>query len=180
MELAKQIENKPTVYVPLKSLNPLPGNSRIHDERQIEVLMGSVSQYGQTRPLIVNRNTVRGKKNVVIIGNGLLESMRRLHLVDVEVKFYDLNEHDAIALSELDNRSWELGIFDFAQRKENLLELDNLNFDMGEVGFNPQELENVMTWTPEPNKHLAQGNQQEQIGQNHTATCPECGAEFKP
>lgn len=46
-------------------------NAREHPEAQIREIMRSVKEFGQTRPMVVDDN------NVVLIGNGLLEAMKR-------------------------------------------------------------------------------------------------------
>ena len=56
----------------LDELKFMPGNTRLHSERQIREYVRSIEMFGQLRPMVIDEN------NIVLAGNGLLEAMRRM------------------------------------------------------------------------------------------------------
>lgn len=134
--------------VELKTLNTLPDNYRIHTPEQLDFLRSRLKLRGQTRPLRINRRKVRGVDNPVIAGNGIFEAMKLEGWAKAFVQWIDLEEKEALAESLADNKAYELGGTDFPLLKETLLELDQYNIDMSLTGFQPVELENILTWTP--------------------------------
>lgn len=128
----------------LVDLNLLPGNSKKHPERQIKVLVQSLRKHGQTRPLIVNRKETRGVRNVILAGNGTFEAMGRLGWEDCGVIVYSLNESDAIALAETDNKSGELGEVDEVNLRANLKLIAGSDMDLAEIGFMEDEVNKML------------------------------------
>ena len=57
--------------VKLHDLKPLEKNVRKHTDTQINELMRSVKQFGQTRAIVLDEN------NNILIGNGLYEALKR-------------------------------------------------------------------------------------------------------
>lgn len=95
-----------TVRVDINSVHPHPKNPRIHPERNIQLIMSSLKEFGQLRPL------VSWKKNIVA-GNGTLESAKRLGWKHINVLIADeLTEDEALRFMVIDNRTTELSEFD--------------------------------------------------------------------
>lgn len=141
--------------VPIGSIIPDPENARRHPQRNIETLMGSLSMFGQQRPLVV-------WQNVVIAGNGTLEAARALGWSEIEITRvppdWDYDMARAYALT--DNRTSELSHWDPQVLADQLLELDAVGWDVSDFGFAALQ----PPTDPEPLPEIPFG-----------APCPTCG-----
>ena len=97
--------------VPLSDLTPHPDNARRHTDRDIPVLMASLLRYGQRKP-VVGKREYRGLTNVIIAGNGTLESARRLQGGAHAVAWFDGTDDEADEYALVDNRTAELSTWD--------------------------------------------------------------------
>ena len=93
--------------VPIGELKLDPRNARTHSEENIAAIAGSLREFGQVKPIVVNRDTKQ-----IEAGNGAYRAAERLgwsHLAVVWVK------HDPAAargFSVADNRTAELAAWD--------------------------------------------------------------------
>lgn len=92
---------------PIDELKFDPQNARLHNERNIKSIMQSLEEFGQHAPLVV-----RTPDNIVVVGNGRLEAMRRLGWDTAWVVFVDDDDEQAIRCSLMDNRTAELADWD--------------------------------------------------------------------
>lgn len=120
--------------VPVSGLKPDPSNARKHEQRSIDSIKASLTEYGQQKPIVV-LNT-----GVVIAGNGTLEAAKQLGWQRLAVvKFADAKKAKAYALA--DNRTAELSSWDDAQLAKTLDELSQLPaWDPASVGFTDDEM----------------------------------------
>lgn len=117
------------VNIKVKDLKPYKNNAKFHDEKQINGVANSISQFGFVQPLVVDKN------NYVIIGHCRLLAAKKLNYSQVPcVMADDLTDEQVKALRLADNRlnesEWDLDLLN--------LELDELNFsniDMSDFGF---------------------------------------------
>jgi len=80
-------------------------NIRIHTEQQFREFERSVKMFGQIRPIVIDEN------NIILAGNGLYETMRRMGYEEAEVYQYsDLTENQKKKLMVADNKIFSLGI----------------------------------------------------------------------
>jgi len=115
-----------------------PQNARKHDEKNLEAIVGSLRQFGQRKPIVVSQG------NIVVAGNGTVEAAKRLGWESIEiVRIPDGWTEDQIkAFALADNRSAELATWDVQVLNKQLMELDAVEFDIKELGFElPQVLE---------------------------------------
>src|SRR5690348_13887760 len=91
----------------LSELHQDPSNARRHDGRNLDAIAGSLRQFGQVEPLVVQRSTGR-----VIGGNGRLEVMKREGLTECDIVEVDVSDTQAAALGIALNRTSELGAWD--------------------------------------------------------------------
>lgn len=107
---------------PLADLHPPKRNIRKHTEKQIAEYVRSLHDFGQLKPIVIDED------NVVWIGNGLCEAMRRLGWTEA---FCDvrtgMTEKDKKKMMMADNRIYELGITDMDAFEEIVKELDGDN-----------------------------------------------------
>jgi DNA modification methylase len=121
--------------IPLASLVPDPANTRTHDARNIEAIKGSLSAFGQQKPIVVDA------ANKVIAGNGTVAAARALGWSDIAVVRTNLNGAEAIAFAIADNRTAELAEWDDAALAAILATLqDDPTIDFTATGFSEEEI----------------------------------------
>lgn len=76
-------------------------NLRGHNEDEIDLLVCSLTIFGQYRPLLVDRNTMQVK-----VGNGRLMAMRKMGWTECEAILLDWNNRQGLEV--IDNRLNEL------------------------------------------------------------------------
>ena len=107
-------------------------NVRKHPEKQVEEMARSVEMFGQFRPMVVD------EKNVVLVGNGLLEAMRRLGRKEAEVyRVTGLSEAEKYKLMMADNKVYQLGMDDLENIEAIMVELEDFEIP----GFDADTLE---------------------------------------
>lgn len=127
----------------LADLTPDPNNARKHDSTNINAIMGSLDQFGQRKPIVVDQ------RNVVVAGNGTVEAAKRLGWDSISAvrvpADWDADRIKAFALA--DNRTAELATWDQAVLDAQLAELDEAGWQLEGIGFEynaPDELENII------------------------------------
>jgi hypothetical protein len=101
--------------VPVASLQPAPDNARRHSlAKDLPLLMASLERFDQRKPIVAMRR-YRGRKNVVLAGNGTLEAARRLGWSHVAVAWFDGTDDEAREYAVADNRTAELSEWDVGQ-----------------------------------------------------------------
>lgn len=110
-------------------------NVRKHPPKQIEEMIRSIEMFGQIRPVIVDEN------NVILAGNGLVESLREMGKQKANVlQMKDLSEKDKKKLMIADNRIYSLGFDD----TESIFELlDEIN-DFDVPGYDEDVLQELL------------------------------------
>jgi len=121
--------------VPLDALHADPANARLHGDRNLDAIRASLATFGQVEPLVVHHTTKR-----VIGGNGRLTAMRALGWTHANVVELDVSETQATALGIALNRTAELAEWDLPSLGALLQSLP----DLDGVGFNPDELQEVL------------------------------------
>lgn len=116
--------------VSIDTLNFDKNNARKHGDFNLKTIENSLKRFGQVEPLVVQI-----KDNTVIGGNGRLEVMKKLGYNEVDVVFVDLNDTEATALSLVLNRSSELAEWDKDILGQQLISLEDLEFDLESIGF---------------------------------------------
>lgn len=123
--------------VPLDSLSPDPANVRLHDERNLDAIKGSLARFGQQKPIVV------GQDGVIRAGNGTYAAARALGWEEIEVVRTSLEGMEAAAFSIADNRTSDLSAFDDTALARVLAEL--LDEDALEgVGFDDGEIDEIL------------------------------------
>lgn len=131
-------EQLKALAVPIDSLAHDPQNARLHDERNLAAIRHSLQEFGQQKPVVVNRD------NVVIAGNGMLQVARELGWPEIAVVIYDgTGDVDGFALA--DNRTSELSKWDYRQLTSTLKALQEREQDLNALGWQDYELEPLLT-----------------------------------
>ena len=134
--------------VTLTSLVPYERNAKIHGADQIEKLKASIQEFGFLTPCLIDRNYN------IIAGHGRVMAARELGMETVPCVFIEgLTDTQRRAYILADNRLGELGEWDMDAVNVELLELDEMDFDVSLTGFElfdePDEPEIVEDETPE-------------------------------
>ena len=94
--------------VKLSDLKPLEKNVRKHNDKQIDELIKSVEQFGQTRAMVIDED------NNILIGNGLYFALVKMNKADVQCyRKTGLSEVEKKKLILSDNKTYSLGIDDY-------------------------------------------------------------------
>lgn len=135
--------------IKLTDLKPLKENVRVHSEKQIDELVRSLKQFGQTRAIVID------EENNILIGNGLYFALEKMGATEAEcfVKT-GLNETQKKKLILTDNRVYSLGSDDYQGIEKFVNEITQAgDFDI--AGFDTYTLE-MMTISDEDNEDLMQ------------------------
>jgi len=110
-------------------------NARIHDEKNLAAIKGSLQEFGQRKPIVIN------DYNMVIAGNGTVVAARLLGWTKIEtVKIpSDWTEEQTKAFALADNRTAELGTWDNDILAQQLIELQDVDFLIEQIGFLHEE-----------------------------------------
>jgi ParB-like chromosome segregation protein Spo0J len=115
-----------------------PANVRLHPERNMETIKASLARFGQQKPLVVDGD------NIVRAGNGTLEAARALGWSDIKIIRTPLKGSEATAYAIADNRSSELAEWDDTALATTLRALQSEEFDLGAVGYDDDELSDLL------------------------------------
>lgn len=116
-----------------------PANVRKHDDRNLESIKGSLTRFGQQKPIVVD------SKGVVIAGNGTLSAARSLGWSQIDIVRTDLDGPESTAFAIADNRTAELAEWDNEALIDTLSALANVDEELVDAaGFNHEDLEAML------------------------------------
>ena len=82
-------------------------NARLHDQRNISAIAASLRQFGQIKPIVVNRKT-----KIIEAGNGTFHAAGSLDWTQIAVVWVDHDPASAAGFKVADNRTAELATWD--------------------------------------------------------------------
>jgi hypothetical protein len=135
--------------VPIGDLSPDPANLREHDARNRDTIRASLRRFGAGRSVVIDAH------GMVVAGNGTLAEAREagigeVLIVDPEpgqivaVRRKEWTATEATAYAIADNRSTDLSSFRDDDLAETLRSLELDGFDLDDVGFNAEELKQIL------------------------------------
>lgn len=119
-------------------LIPYARNARIHTEKQIGQIAGSIKEFGFTNPILIH------KDNIVIAGHGRLLAAQKLSIKKVPcIRLEHLSENQRKAYALIDNKLTENSGWDYEILNLELEQIEKLEaLDLEEIGFEiPNELD---------------------------------------
>jgi hypothetical protein len=126
-DMAKTTE---MVEVAIEELKPYERNAKIHGEAQIEKLKASIQEFGFLTPCLID------SEFNLIAGHGRVMAAKELNMESVPCVFIEgLTETQRKAYILADNRLGELGEWDFSIVDSELLNLNEMDFDVTLTGF---------------------------------------------
>ena len=119
----------------IQKLTPDPTNARKHDDKNLDAIKGSLTQFGQRKPIVISQ------ENVIVAGNGTVEAAKRLGWTEIQVVRVpaDWTSDQIKAFALADNRTAELAQWDELVMASQLLELQDAGFEIAEFGFEAVE-----------------------------------------
>jgi site-specific DNA-methyltransferase (adenine-specific) len=126
-----------------------PNNARKHDEKNLAAIKGSLTQFGQRKPIVIQGSTV-------IAGNGTLEAAKQLGWDEIQVVRVpeDWTKDQAKAFALADNRTAELATWNEQVLAAQVIELKEAGIEVAAFGFEAIEPEfnndGEVDETPEP------------------------------
>lgn len=130
--------NLEIIYKHVDALIPYVNNSRTHSESQIAQIASSIKEFGFTNPILLD------EEEGVIAGHGRIMAAKLLSLDNVPtITLEGLSEAQRKAYVIADNKLALNSGWDDDLLKIELLELNDLDFDLNLLGFDDQELANI-------------------------------------
>ncbi|MEQ1893374.1 MAG: DNA modification methylase [Planctomycetota bacterium] len=123
--------------VPLDSVHPDPANVRLHNERNLDAVKGSLARFGQQKPIVVDR------KGTIRAGNGTYAAAKALGWTEIDVVATDLEGVEAVAYAIADNRTSDLSSFDDEALAKLLIELREEE-ELAGTGFDDADLDKLL------------------------------------
>lgn len=122
-------------YVPIDTIQPYAGNAKLHPKEQIEQIKNSIKEFGFDDPIAIwNGEIVEGHGRYIAAQELDIDTVpviRLDHLTDAQRRAYNI-AHNKLTMNSGFN-------FDLLQ-----LELESLELDMTDFGFNEAELLELM------------------------------------
>lgn len=134
-------------YRPIAELSPYARNARTHSPEQVEAIARSIQEFGFVAPVLI------ASDNTVIAGHGRLMAAEQIGMVEVPCVSLDhLDEAQRRALTIADNKIALMAGWDREKLTAELAELRDLGFDLSTAGFNPDELDDLLSVADDPKR----------------------------
>src|ERR1700730_2461216 len=126
-------------YWAIERLIPYANNARLHSEGDIDKLADSFRRWGWTNPVLVDEH------GVLIAGHGWVRAAGKLGVTSIPVSVArGCGEEEKRAYRMADNQLAARASWDFEQLRNEVQELGFAGFDVGLIGFEPDQLEIVL------------------------------------
>ncbi|MAX24982.1 MAG: chromosome partitioning protein ParB [Phycisphaeraceae bacterium] len=123
----------------IDQVQPYPGNPRINDDA-IDAVAASLREFGFRQPIVVD------SEYVIIVGHTRWKAAKKLELAKVPVHVAtDLSDAQVKAYRLADNQTASLAEWDYKLLPIELSALQELDFDMGLLGFDQEELTRLVS-----------------------------------
>lgn len=123
----------------VSELIPYANNSRQHSDAQVAQIAASIKEFGWTNPILVDAS------NGIIAGHGRLMAARKLGMTEVPViQLSHLSDNQRKALIIADNKLALNAGWDEELLKIELNELLDADFDLELIGFDKDELDELL------------------------------------
>ncbi|MEN9493450.1 MAG: hypothetical protein RJA63_3899 [Pseudomonadota bacterium] len=125
---------------PIAALLPYVRNARTHSDAQVAQIAASMVEFGWTNPILVDGD------NGVIAGHGRLLAARQLgHSTVPVIELAHLTPNQKRAYILADNKLAENAGWDEELLRLELADLKLADFDLGLIGFDPDELDDILS-----------------------------------
>ena len=122
----------------LSEIKPYPNNPRVNDDA-VDAVAASLREFGFRQPIVVDA------EGVIVVGHTRYKAALKLGLEQVPVHVAtDLTPEQIRAYRIADNKSAELSDWDYDLLPIELGELQGMNYDLGLLGFDQDELARLL------------------------------------
>lgn len=126
----------------LADIKPYHNNPRVNDQA-VDDVAKSIEEFGFRQPIVVD------EEGVIIVGHTRFKAAEKLGLDTVPVHVATgLSPAQIKAYRLADNKTGELAEWDMGLLPAELLELQELDFDLDMIGFTPDDLAQIMGLDP--------------------------------
>lgn len=133
------MEHYEHVIKPIKDLIPYARNSKIHTDKQVTQISSSMKEFGFTNPVLIDET------NGIIAGHGRILAAEKLKYKDAPcIILSGLTDAQKRAYVIADNKIAENAGWDEEMLKLEIMDLDGLEFDLGLLGFDDDELDDLL------------------------------------
>ncbi|MCL2646866.1 MAG: DNA modification methylase [Phycisphaerales bacterium] len=123
----------------LDQIHPYSGNPRQNDEA-VDAVAASLKEFGFRQPIVVDA------EGVIIVGHTRFKAAQKLGLAQVPVHVAtDLTPAQVKAYRLADNATNEIAEWDYELLPIELSALKDMNFELGLLGFDQEELSQIMS-----------------------------------
>jgi len=127
---------------PIGEIRPYERNPRINDQA-VAAVAASIREFGFRQPIIVDQ------QGIIIVGHVRLKAALLLGLVEVPVHVAsELTPDQARAFRIADNQTNNLSEWDQERLFEELVALQQVEFDLDVLGFTPDDLHELLNPSP--------------------------------
>src|ERR1700687_4019135 len=124
---------------PIERLLPYANNARLHSEADLDKLAAAIRKCGWTVPVLVD------EEGNLLAGHGRAAAAPRVGVTSIPVIVArGWSEEEKRAYRLADNQLAARASWDFEQLRNELQELGFTGFDVGLIGFEPDQLETIL------------------------------------
>jgi len=124
---------------PIERLIPYANNPRLHSEADLDKIAAAIRKWGWTMPVLVDEH------GVLLAGAARLGAATRLELKSIPViRATDWSEEEKRAYRVADNQLAARASWDPDLLRDELRMLEFADFDLGLIGFEPDQLETIL------------------------------------
>ena len=135
----KERDNMKIEKVSIDKIKMYENNAKEHPSWQIEKLSETIKKIGYRSPIVVDEN------NMILAGHGRYMALKKLGYSDVQVvRHTDLTEEDKKAYMIVDNQYTLNTGFNIEILRQEIEELESVDFDTSLLGFDEIELQEIM------------------------------------
>lgn len=145
MDIQNVLKSNEITKLKLSEIKTDPGNSRVHDIHNLQVIKKSILRFGQYRPFVVQKSN-----SYIRVGNGMYQAMlqiakeqnKQLEDILVDCVVVDLTDEEANILSVLDNKSSDLSYNDNTKLAQIFKDMNTENIEL--TGFSNQQVSKIL------------------------------------
>ncbi len=130
-------------YVRIDKLHPHHKNPR-HNDHAVDSIANSIKRFGFTSPIVAN------KDGTILAGHTRFKASKQIGLETVPVVYVDLSPVDAELLMIADNKLGEKADWNTDQLSDLLTELKEQGEDLDVLGFEDEELDQLLQGFDDP------------------------------
>ncbi len=126
-------------FRPIDQITPYANNPRNNDDA-VDAVAASLKEFGFRQPIVVD------SAGVIIVGHTRFKAAKKLGLAKVPVHVAtDLTEAQVKAYRIADNATNEIAEWNYEMLPIELSALQEMDFDLGTLGFDDEELKRIMS-----------------------------------